>query len=77
MSETGLRLKNELLGLPLEERIEVARAVWDSLDEKTVEELEEAEWIAELERRSAAADAGLETEQDFREAIEQLRREKP
>jgi len=77
MSETGLRLKNELLGLPPEERIEVARAVWDSLDEKTLEELEEAEWIAELERRSAAADAGLETEQDFREAIEQLRREKP
>jgi putative addiction module component (TIGR02574 family) len=77
MSEAALRLTDELLTLPPEERIKVARAVWDSLDNEMVEEIEKAEWIAELERRSAAGDAGLETELPFREAIDQLRREKP
>jgi len=77
MTNTALRLKNELLRLPPEERIEVARAIWDSLDDEIVEELEKAEWIAELERRSAAADAGSDPDQPFREAIEELRREKP
>jgi putative addiction module component (TIGR02574 family) len=77
MGEVGLRLKDEVLKLPPQERIEVARAVWDSLDNDTLDEIEEADFLAELERRSLAADAGLETEQDFREAIEELRREKP
>jgi len=77
MTEVAQRLKSELLKLPPEERVEVARAVWDSLDDETVEELEKAEWIAELERRSAAANAGLETEIPFRDAIEQLRRDQP
>jgi putative addiction module component (TIGR02574 family) len=49
VNEVALRLKDELLRLPPAERIEVARAVWNSLNEKTVEELEEAEWAAEFE----------------------------
>jgi putative addiction module component (TIGR02574 family) len=75
MTEVALRLKDELLRLPPEERIEVARAVWESLDDATLDELAEADLLAELERRSAEADAGRSIGEPFRKAIEELRGE--
>jgi hypothetical protein len=90
MTEIALRLKDQLLSLSEDDRAALRQVLHDSLpdeveegyeeaslDDEMVEELEKAEWIAELERRSAAADAGFEKEVPFREAIEQLRRETP
>jgi len=77
MSDVGLRLKEEALRLSDEDRLELARILWDSIEGPEDEAREdEAAWIAELERRSADADAGRATEQPYREAIEELRREK-
>lgn len=76
MSEVALRLRDELLRLPEEDRVALAHLLWDSIEEPPDDVVEdEAAWIAELERRSADADAGRATEQPFREAIEELRRE--
>ncbi len=77
MTEIALRLKDELLKLPPKERFDLARAVWDSLDDEMLEQFDDAEWGAELERRAAATDAGMEAEQPFREAIDELRKEMP
>ena len=78
MSETVARLKAEVLHLSDEDRLELARALWDSIDGPDVEiDEERAAWIAELDRRSADADAARTNEEPFREAIEELRREKP
>jgi putative addiction module component (TIGR02574 family) len=75
MTEVALRLKDEILRLPPEERIEIARAVWDSLDEKTVEELEEAEWIAELNRRAEDLAAGRAIAEPADQVMAELRAE--
>lgn len=75
MTEVALRLKDELLQLSEEDRLGLARALIDSIGDEVVEEIDESAWIAELERRSADVEAGRATEQPFREAIEELRRE--
>jgi putative addiction module component (TIGR02574 family) len=73
MTDVALRLKDELLRLSEEDRLSLARILWDSIDGPEGEEYEdEAAWIAELERRSANADSGRATEQPFRAAIEEL-----
>jgi putative addiction module component (TIGR02574 family) len=76
MTESALRLKDEMLRLPEEDREELARLLWDSLDDGC-DEMDEIGWIAELERRSADVEAGRATVEPFRQAIEELRREKP
>ena len=75
MTESALRLKDELLRLPELDREEMAQLLWDSLD--GFEDVDEASWTAELERRSADVEAGRATVEPFRQAIEELRREKP
>ena len=78
MTDIALRLKDEVLRLPGEDRLELARALWDSIEAPDdVVEMDEAAWTAELNRRSADAEAGRSTEQPFREAIEELRGEAP
>ena len=62
MTDTALRLKEEVLRLSDEDRLELARALWDSIDGPDYEmDNDDAAWIAELERRSADADAGRAT----------------
>ena len=74
MTENALRLKDELLRLSEEDREELARLLWESLD---CEFVVEADWAHELDRRVADLQAGRATAEPFREVIEQLRREKP
>jgi putative addiction module component (TIGR02574 family) len=75
MTDIALRLKDELLRLSEDDRIALAQLLWDSVDSESDVELDDAAWIAELERRSADADSGRAKEQPFREAIEELRGE--
>ena len=76
MTDVALRLKNELLRLPEDDRVELARILWDSVesevDEKTTDD---AAWIEELERRSVDAQSGRAAEEPFRKVIEELRGE--
>ena len=78
MTDVALRLKDEVLRLSDEDRLELARALWDSIDgpDDIVDE-DETAWIAELERRSADVEAGRATEEPYRQVIEGLRGEKP
>jgi putative addiction module component (TIGR02574 family) len=76
MTEVALRLKDELLRLSEEDRVALARVLWDSIDEPGCDDEEEAAWIEELERRSADVETGRATEEPFRQAIEELRRER-
>jgi hypothetical protein len=69
MTDTALRLRDELLRLPEEDRIELANVLWESV--------EDVAWEAELERRSKNADADPASEQPFRDAIAELRKERP
>ena len=79
MSETALRLKDELLRLPVEDRRQLANLLWDSLDGPSHDdtEMNEAAWVDELERRSAEADADSSQSKPFREVIAELRGELP
>jgi putative addiction module component (TIGR02574 family) len=79
MTDIALRLKDELLRLPDDDREALAHVLWESLGESIAEEpdSEDEAWIAELDRRSAEADAGLANEEPFRDVIAELRRERP
>ena len=50
-------IKQELLGLPIEQRARLAEALIDSLQERTPEELEKL-WAEEAQRRIAGYEAG-------------------
>jgi putative addiction module component (TIGR02574 family) len=76
MSETVLRLKEEMLRLPEEDRIELARTLWDSIevpDEET--SAEDAAWIEELDRRAADLRAGRATAEPVDQVFAELREE--
>lgn len=77
MSETALRLQEQVLQLSADDRQQLANALWDSLEGEGPydADADKAAWIAELERRSAEADADPSRDQPFREAIAELRRE--
>jgi putative addiction module component (TIGR02574 family) len=79
MTDTALRLKDELLRLSEEDRVELANILWDSLDEEGDEAVDQndAAWIEELNRRSADADSGRAAEEPFRDVIAELRGEQP
>jgi putative addiction module component (TIGR02574 family) len=74
MSDAALRLKEEVLRLPDADRAALAHALYESLGDP-IGQVETGAWIAELERRSAAAEAGLSAEQPFRDVIAELRGE--
>jgi putative addiction module component (TIGR02574 family) len=79
MSEAALRLKDELLRLPEEDRRQIANWLWDLLDVPTEDDPEpdHLAWTAELERRSKDAEATPTEGQPFREVIAELRGELP
>jgi putative addiction module component (TIGR02574 family) len=78
MTDIALRLKDEILRLSDEDRLELARILWDSVDGDTEATADlDAAWIDELELRSAEANAGRATEQPFRDVIAELRGEAP
>lgn len=79
MSETALRLQELVLKLSADDRLQLADALLDSLDDVELPDADadNAAWIAELERRSAEADADPSQDQPFREAIAELRQERP
>lgn len=75
MTDTALRLKDELLRLSEEDRTELAHILWESLDDDQVTEHDEAAWIEELNRRAADLAAGRTTAEPFRDVIAELREE--
>jgi putative addiction module component (TIGR02574 family) len=76
MTEIGLRLKDELLQLPAEDRVELGNILLDSVDGPNgfIDEKESA-WIDELNRRLDDLKAGRAKAEPAREAIEELRQE--
>ena len=76
MTDVAMRLKEELLHLSDEDREELARVLWDSLNAigSEIDEDEKA-WIAELDRRTADLEAGRATAEPFRQVIDELREE--
>lgn len=77
MSETALRLKEEILRLPEEDRWELAQLLWEALDPSPEDDADEGEtaWIAELERRAADLDAGRSTAEPVDQVFAELRKE--
>ena len=72
MTDTALRLKGELLRLSEEDRVALARALLESLDDQPAGEVE-AEWEAELDRRFAEIESGQAIGEPARKVIEELR----
>lgn len=72
MTDIALRLKDELLRLPEEDRVELARILWDSIDEPFDEEIDGA-WEAELNRRFEEIESGQAVGEPARKVIEELR----
>jgi putative addiction module component (TIGR02574 family) len=70
MTEVALRLKDQLLQLSDEDRVELARILWDSIDEGFDEE---AVWDAELDRRFEEIETGKAIGEPARQVIEELR----
>lgn len=75
MTDIALRLKDELLRLSEEDRTEIARILWDSLDDGEATEQVEVAWIEELNRRADDLAAGRTTAEPFRDVIAELREE--
>jgi putative addiction module component (TIGR02574 family) len=70
MSIAGIR--NEILGLPPEERAKLIDLLWDSLSAPEIKAREMA-WAAESERRIDAFEAGKLGARDAREVLADLR----
>jgi putative addiction module component (TIGR02574 family) len=79
MTQAALHYKDQLLRLSPQDREELAHILWESLEEMPDAGTNESDaaWIAELDRRSAAADADPSREQPFRDVIAELRGEQP
>jgi len=76
MTKSALRLKDQVLQLSEEDRVELARALWDSVkcpdDEISPED---AAWIAELNRRAEDLAAGREIAEPADQVMAELREE--
>ena len=72
MTDIALRLKDELIRLSEDDREELARFLWDSLEEQKEEGYDEA-WEAELNRRFAEIESGKAIGEPARKVIEELR----
>ena len=73
MTREASRLLEEALQLGAEDRARMAAQLLASLDEQ--QEDVRAAWAAEIERRLAEADAEPDTDEDWRAAIDEIRRE--
>ena len=73
MTHEASRLLEEALQLGAEDRAKMAAQLLASLDEQ--QEDVRAAWAAEIKRRLAEADAEPDTDEDWRAAIDEIRRE--
>jgi putative addiction module component (TIGR02574 family) len=73
MSNNAEELLAQALQLAPNERAKVAAELLSSLDDED-EDVKTA-WAAEIVRRAADADANPEDEEDWREALDDIRRE--
>lgn len=73
MTREASRLLEEALQLRAEDRAKMAAQLLASLDER--QEDVRAAWAAEITRRLAEADAEPEANDDWRVAIDEIRRE--
>lgn len=69
-------IQNELLNLPLDERLRMIDVLWDSVTEPEVK-LRETAWAAESERRIDAFDAGALTARDAATVFADLKKRLP
>ena len=65
-------IRNEILGLPPEERAKLIDFLWDSLSPPEIK-VRETAWAAESERRIDAFDAGKLGARDAKEVLSDLR----
>ncbi len=76
MTDIALRLKDEILRLSEEDRLQLARVLWDSIEGPPDDiDHDEAAWIEELNRRAEDLNAGRTTAEPYRQVIEELRAE--
>ncbi|HEY0159228.1 MAG TPA: addiction module protein [Thermoanaerobaculia bacterium] len=73
MTKSAERLLEEAMQLEPTERAKLAAELLSSLDDRD-EDVKSA-WAAEIERRAADADADPEDEEDWRTALDDIRRE--
>lgn len=73
MTREAGRLLEEALQLGAEDRAKMATELLASLDEQ--QEDVRAAWAAEINQRLVEADAEPETDEDWRAAIDEIRRE--
>jgi putative addiction module component (TIGR02574 family) len=73
MTREAGRLLEEALQLGVEDRAKMATQLLASLDEQ--QDDVRAAWAAEIKRRLAEADAEPDTDEDWRAAIDEIRRE--
>jgi putative addiction module component (TIGR02574 family) len=74
MSLTTERILEEVLSLPEDQRAELAVRLLQSLDREIDPDAEEA-WVAEIERRCAAIDAGETTLSDWYDVRRRIEKE--
>lgn len=73
MTRNADRLLEEVLQLPPQERAKIAAELLSSLEERD-EDVKMA-WAAEIAKRAADAEADPDDEEDWRVALEDVRRE--
>jgi putative addiction module component (TIGR02574 family) len=73
MTRNATRLLEEALQLGPDDRARIAAELLSSLDER--DEDVKAAWAAEITRRAADAEVNPDDEQDWRTALEDVRRE--
>jgi putative addiction module component (TIGR02574 family) len=73
MTRNADRLLEEALQLPPQERAKIAAELLSSLDDRD-EDVKTA-WAAEITKRAADAEADPDDEEDWRVALEDVRRE--
>lgn len=73
MTKTAETLLEQALQLPSTERAEMAAELLSSLDE--VDQDVRTAWAAEIMRRAADAETNPEDEDDWRDALNEIRRE--
>ena len=74
MTDMAMRLKNEAMQLSDEDRLELARALWDSIDAPDGGD-DDAAWIDELNRRADDLKAGRAVAEPVDKVFADLREE--
>jgi putative addiction module component (TIGR02574 family) len=75
MTDTATRIKDAALRLSDEDRLELARALWDSIDAPPDKFDEEAAWVAELNRSAADLTSGRANAEPVDKVFAELREE--